>query len=71
MKVTVLRYVGLLIALSGCTGMIVNNEPSPKEEHACKQAEKNHYIAKNYCFSEGEGNQRTKRMMAWIELSKD
>ncbi len=64
MKVKALLYVGLLIALSGCTGMGVKNELSSSKEQAFKHAE-NQYLFK------GKSAQHTKRMMAWINISKN
>jgi hypothetical protein len=71
MKAKALLYVGLLIALSGCTGIAVKNEPPPNKDHAFKHLENNHSIAENHYHIKGKSNQHTKRMLAWIELSKD
>jgi hypothetical protein len=71
MKVKALLYVGLLIALSGCTGMGVKNEPSSNNEQAFKHLTKNHSIAENHYLIKGKSAQHTKRMMAWINISKN
>jgi hypothetical protein len=71
MKVKALLYVGLLIALSGCTGMAVKNEPSSNKEQAFKHLTKNHFIAENHYLIKSKSAQHTKRMMAWINISKD
>jgi len=71
MKVRALLYVGLLIALSGCTGIAVKNEPSSNKEQAFKHLTKNHSIAENHSLIKGKSAQHTKRMMAWINISKN
>ena len=71
MKVKPLLYLGLLIALSGCPGMVVKNDPSSNKGQAFKHLTKNHFIAENHYLIKGNSAQYTKRMMAWIELSKD
>jgi len=71
MKVKAFLYVGLLIALSGCTGMAVKNEPSSNKEQAFKHLTKNHFIAENHSLIKGKSAQHTKRMMAWINISKN
>ena len=68
MKVKALLYVGLLIALSGCTGMAVKDEPSSNKGQASKHVTKN---AENHYLIKGKSAQHTKRMMAWINISKD
>ena len=72
MKIKTLLYVALLLALTGCTGgMGVKNEPYANKEQAVKYLIKNHSLAKNHYDTKGKGNQRTNRMLAWIELSKN
>jgi hypothetical protein len=71
MKVRALLYLGLLIALSGCTGIAVKNEPPPNMEKAFKHLENNPSITKNHNHTKGKSNPRTNRMLAWIELSKN
>ena len=71
MKVRALLYVGLLIALSGCTGIAVTNEPPPNKEQAFEHLEKNPSVTKNHNQPKGKSNPRTNRMLAWIELSKN
>jgi hypothetical protein len=71
MKVRALLYLGLLIALSGCTGITVKNEPHPNKEKAFNRLANNPSLTKNHNHTKGKSNPRTKRMMAWIELSKD
>jgi hypothetical protein len=71
MKAKALLYVGLLIALSGCTGMAVKNEPPPSKEQAFKHLENNPSVTKNHNHTKGKSNPRTNRMLAWIELSKN
>jgi hypothetical protein len=71
MKAKALLYVGFLIALSGCTGMAVKNEPPPNKEQAFKHLEKNPSVTKNHNHTKGKSNPRTNRMLAWIELSKN
>ena len=65
MKFQALLYLSLLIALTGCTGMVVKNDPPPNKEQATKQLEMNPFHVK------GKNGQHTKHMLAWIELSKD
>ncbi len=71
MKVKALLYVGLLIALSGCTGMAVKNEPSSSKEQSLKHLTKNYFIAENPYLIRSNSAQHTKRMMTWINISKD
>ncbi len=71
MKAKALLYVGLLIALSGCTGMAVKNEPHPNKEQAFQHLENNPSITKSHNQTIGKSNPRTNRMLAWIELSKN
>ena len=71
MKVRALLYVGLLIALSGCTGIAVTNEPPANKEQAFKHLENSPSITKNHNHTKGKSNPRTNRMLAWIELSKN
>ena len=71
MKTKALLYVGLLIALSGCTGLAVKNELPPNKEQTFKHLGNNPSITKNHIHTKGKSNQRTNRMLAWIELSKN
>ena len=71
MKIKALLYLSLLIALTSCTGMVVKNEPSASKGQAVKYLIKNHSLAKNHYYTKGKSDQRTNRMLAWIELSKN
>jgi hypothetical protein len=65
MNVKALLYMALLLALTGCTGGLgVKNEPAA---HLIM----NRPLAKNPYHAKGKSDQRTNRMLAWIELSKN
>ena len=72
MNVKALLYVALLLALTGCTGgMGVRNESATHKEQAIKRLIVNHPLAKSPYHTKGKSDQRTNRMLAWIELSKN
>ena len=72
MNVTTLLYVALLLALTGCSGVkAVKNELSADKGQAIKVFLKNHSLTKNHDHTKGKSDQRTNRMLAWIELSKN
>ena len=72
MNVKALLYLALLLALAGCTGgMGVKIEPSANKGQAIKHSIMNHSLTKKHYHTKGESDQRTNRMLAWIELSRD
>ena len=72
MNVKALLYLALLLALTGCSGgMGVKNEPSANKEQAIKHLIMNHSLTKKHYHTKGKSDQRTNRMLAWIELSKN
>ena len=72
MNVKAPLYVALLLALTGCTGgMGVKNEPSANKGQAIKHSIVNHSLTKKHYHSKAKSDQRTNRMLAWIELSKN
>ena len=64
MKASALIYLGLFIALTGCTGMVEKNVTSLDKAQKVKSSGNNLYQTKN------KSNPRTEHMMKWIELSK-
>ena len=72
MNVKALLYLALLLALTGRTeGMRVKIEPSANKGQAIKHSIMNHSLTKKHYHTKGESDQRTNRMLAWIELSKN
>jgi len=72
MNVKALLSLALLLALAGCTkGMRVKIEPSANKGQAIKHSIMNHSLTKKHYHTKGESDQRTNRMLAWIELSKN
>ena len=72
MNVKALLYMALLLALTGCTGGLgVKNEPAAHQEQSIKHLIMNRPLAKNPYHAKGKSDQRTNRMLAWIELSKN
>jgi len=72
MRVKTLLYVALLLTLTGCSGVkVVKNEPSADKGQAIKVLMKNHSLTKNHDHTKGKSDQRTNRMLAWIELSRN
>lgn len=64
MNAKTILYMGLFIALSGCTGIGGENLTSVKGQ-SFEHSKSNHPLSKD------KSAQHTKRMMAWINISKD
>ena len=70
MNIKALLYLALLLALTGCTGgMGVKNAPPTNKGQAIKHLTMNHSLTKKHYHSKGKSDQRTNRMLSWIELS--